>query len=1093
METIHSIEREQRTTQREKVALFIKDSLRPTGHVITDPDYEDDFEVREYQLEAWQSLWEARAQGEMSALVTLATGLGTTSVGVFDVMKFQEELREREGRDPRILFVCHQEKILEQAAKRFERFIPDMSRGFYTGEVKDEGQDITFGTFHSLQRNLDQFDPFEYDYVIYDEAHHTQADTWRRVVKHFSPSFQLALTATPDRMDGLEILDLFGREVYAKGLGEALAEGLLADIDYHIVFDEAVKEALEAGFHPKTLKELRELLAVPRRNDVIARNIREEMQRIGAEEAKTIVFCSSIAHADVMAKLLGGKAYHSELKRGEGNDVLAEFRNGDLQIICTIDMFNEGIDIPDANLLVFLRSTQSKTVFEQQLGRGLRKHEGKSQVSVLDFVGNIRRLQEVLDLSNSVSALTSEHDLDDLISEGDRPRIGAINITTSHTNFDFDKLAVDILSTYQALTAEPAPEGYMSVDAFARELGITYSTLKKLIAHHQIETERFKFYSTIGSGLSPEAQEYLRALGGFVEQAPEGYLSAHQFSKEFGMTAPTLLREIKGYDIPVERHRFGANATISFSPDAQQMVRERVSFVKVAPEGYKSVQAFADELGISHKYLSNAIAKHGIETGRHRFGTPPGISLSPEAQEQLKSLDLAGEPKPGGYISVTAYAKQLRTTYQTLAARIQELGIEPSRHSTGFGFAATLSPQDQETIRSTYYPDVEPAPEDYMSLLAYSRVAGISRKTLVKLIENHEIELETVRLESKHVAKALSPEAQAKLNELVNVAPPAPEGYVSVTAFAREIQTAVPRLFNIIEEHGIETAKFRFRTQTVPGLSPEAQARILEIYSQGAPKAPEGYSSLTSFTREAGISLKRLNQIIEEGGIETGEYIFGVSTVGVGLSPEAQRQVLAIRGDFPSVPEGYKSIDTLAKELGTHWNMLTRFIEENSIEAGQFRSPKGNQGIYVSPESQQQLAALVEAHDVPDAPEGYVNTSAFAKQLGVGTATLAQVLEEAGIEAATYKFGKSKARGKALSPEVQERVRRLVETTVVQPAPEGYVSIGAFAKSLNIAPQTLKKLIDKNGIETGNHRFGVSPGRSLSPAAQQALRQLLNS
>ncbi len=247
------------------------------------------------------------------ALIHLATGLGKTSVAVFDVIKFREEYNAKHGREPRILFTCHQNEILEQAAERFSAFIPDMSQGFFAGTEKTRDANLTFATLQSLHRSLDTFAPDEFDYIIYDEAHHSKAETFENVVDHFTPDFQLALTATPDRLDELDIRELFGKEVYSKGLAQALAENLLATPDYHIVFDEAVKKAMESGFEINTLKELNQLLEVQSRNEVIAQNIKDEMARIGLEfgSVKTIVFCQDIEHAEEMAELLDGVSYHS--------------------------------------------------------------------------------------------------------------------------------------------------------------------------------------------------------------------------------------------------------------------------------------------------------------------------------------------------------------------------------------------------------------------------------------------------------------------------------------------------------------------------------------------------------------------------------------------------------------------------------------------------------------------------------------------------------------------------------------------------------------------------------------------------------------
>lgn len=432
-----------------------------------------EFEHRAYQLEAWANIWEARQKGKKSALLHLATGLGKTSVAVFDVMKFRKEHADIDSEQlPKILFVCHQNNILEQAKERFEEFIPETTSGFFrTGQNDLPQSDITFGTFQSLRNELDALPPDYFDYIIYDEAHHSQADTFSDVVEHFTPEFQLALTATPNRLDDKNITDHFGEPVYSKTLPEAMSEGWLAQVDYHIVFDDAVKEAIENDFDVESLGKLRQLMNVPPRNEVIAKNILEKRHEIGLDDAKTIVFCEDIEHSEEMAKLLGGKAYHSEVSKETQKRRLKNFRNGELQIITTRDMFNEGVDIPDARLIVFLRSTASKTVFLQQLGRGLRKHKGKDTVSVLDFAANIERLQMVEELANEMREVKlptrrpgdngilydgfsgEDSKQEDGVYEkiiGDEGLVG--EAITWHGNvFEFETKAMDILEKYKEI------------------------------------------------------------------------------------------------------------------------------------------------------------------------------------------------------------------------------------------------------------------------------------------------------------------------------------------------------------------------------------------------------------------------------------------------------------------------------------------------------------------------------------------------------------------------------------------------------------------------------------------------------------------
>ena len=437
------------------VALATDMTFDPTGHEAI-----DNFEPRPYQIDAWQAVKEMREDGGDKALIHLATGLGKTTVAVLDALRFIEEFNI--GRDseewemPKIMFAVHQNEILEQAAERFKSFAPFLEQGYFADGNKDLSRALTFATMQSLSQNIDDIDPDHFDYIIYDEAHHAQADTFSGVVNHFTPGFQLALTATPDRMDGLDIRDLFGKELYKKDLSEALTEGWLADVDYHIRFDDAVKEAMESGFVGSTLKELEALLKNESRNEKIAEQIRAQVIELGLENAKTILFCQTIEHAEEMAELLGGRAYHSDVDKDERGKILRNFRSGGVNLITTRDMFNEGVDIPDARLIVFLRSTGSRTVFEQQLGRGLRKTENKDTVTVLDYVANIERLEHMHELMNSVREKEGINIPDSNEPDGDHKPAHineAFTLSTSHGDFDFDSLSVELLSKINAVRA----------------------------------------------------------------------------------------------------------------------------------------------------------------------------------------------------------------------------------------------------------------------------------------------------------------------------------------------------------------------------------------------------------------------------------------------------------------------------------------------------------------------------------------------------------------------------------------------------------------------------------------------------------------
>lgn len=460
--------------RRLAVAQWVEANVRPVLHVVAEDAQaveqpQQEFELRDYQVDAWANLDIAREEGRTRALGNLATGLGKTFVAAVDVMRYREWCAAQDPpMYPRILYVSHQKDINEQAAKTFRAVMPDADISFLGSNKKQVAQpELEFATIQWLYQNLDLFDPQDYEYIIWDESHHLEAETFKAVRDHFDPLFEHAITATVERMDGKDIQDYFGAPLYQKKLAEGIAEGHLADIDYHIVFDKAVKDRFESGFNPKTLEEIKELFDEKPPRDAIARNIEEEIERLGLVDPKTIVFCDSIDEAEEMAELLRGKAYHSRSE--DHRDILPDFRSGRLRRITARDMLNEGVDIPDAELIVFLRSTKSSTIFEQQLGRGLRKVPGKDKVYVLDFVANVERITKMRELGRALQRRASElgqGDVsEDTVVQGDHEADRAnLHIHTPHGDFDFDKIAVDILDKLGSLrpSARKTAEGQYS-------------------------------------------------------------------------------------------------------------------------------------------------------------------------------------------------------------------------------------------------------------------------------------------------------------------------------------------------------------------------------------------------------------------------------------------------------------------------------------------------------------------------------------------------------------------------------------------------------------------------------------------------------
>lgn len=333
------------------------------------------------QRDALAALRDTRLEGYQRGLVVLATGLGKTWLAAFDTQQAQAR---------RILFVAHREEILNQAASTFLRIRPQTSLGLYTGRQRDAEVDILCASIQTLGRDqhLQQFSPTHFDYVVVDEFHHAAAPMYRRLLQHFSPRFLLGLTATPDRSDQSDILALCDDNlVFERNLFAGIDGGFLVPFHYFGILDESVDYReipwRNGQFDP-------EMLVNKLATHARARHVLKEWQ--DKAQTRTLAFCVSRRHADFMAEqfrtagIVAAAVYAgSALSRGEALQQLAD---GRLQVIFSVDLFNEGVDLPAIDTVLMLRPTESKILFLQQLGRGLRHAEGKNRLVVLDFIAN---------------------------------------------------------------------------------------------------------------------------------------------------------------------------------------------------------------------------------------------------------------------------------------------------------------------------------------------------------------------------------------------------------------------------------------------------------------------------------------------------------------------------------------------------------------------------------------------------------------------------------------------------------------------------------------------------------------------------------
>jgi superfamily II DNA or RNA helicase len=361
--------------------------------------------LRPYQAEAFERIVED-LEGTGRALLILATGLGKTVIAGEVIAR---HLRRRPA--DKVLVVAHTKDLVDQLEHAMWYHVPKSVRTqLLTGDHRsDDLRGITFATVVSALSYVRA--GFKPGLILIDEAHHVGEDG------HFSELLDLledvprfGVTATPWRGDQFDISVRLGEPSYKLGIEDGMRLGYLAEVHYRLFADnidwDFVRDASE---HSYTIKDLNARLFIPERDEAI----REELIGVwsGVRQPRAIVFCRTVSHAEKMARMLnavpqwqGAAAVHGHLDKRERQLRIMRFRSGDVPIITAVDILNEGVDIPDVNILCFARVTHSRRIFVQQLGRGLRLREGKTHVEVLDFVSDIRRVAAVMNMREQVAA-----------------------------------------------------------------------------------------------------------------------------------------------------------------------------------------------------------------------------------------------------------------------------------------------------------------------------------------------------------------------------------------------------------------------------------------------------------------------------------------------------------------------------------------------------------------------------------------------------------------------------------------------------------------------------------------------------------------
>jgi superfamily II DNA or RNA helicase len=413
---------------------------------------------RIYQTQAI-SLARRALRTEKRALVVLATALGKMLTSAWIWHGF----RKGPG-----IFLVHTTAILDHAMKEYRKVYGARAKFvlFDSPEVDISGADIVFSTLQMMDNHKRRFGKKYFKWMTVDETHHAQAKTYRRVITYFDCP-RLGITATPDRKDLLDIREIFGQEVINISLEEAIARNWLPPIEYHVVTDDGfderaleriTQEVMEKG-ERLSLQEINRRIFIRARDKKVARAIE-------GHKVPTIVFCRSIDHAEHFRPFLRrAETYHSDWHRDTNRAVLDRLRAGRTRRVLSVNAFNEGIDVPDVGMVVFYRSTESETIFRQQLGRGMRR--GKEKLIVLDFVGNVERILMLRDMVDTIDKIRKKKGG----GGGGGTRKERLHVSGANFKFMFSDQVVDLIAVLERVNAEFYPT-WQEAGAAAQVLGI---------------------------------------------------------------------------------------------------------------------------------------------------------------------------------------------------------------------------------------------------------------------------------------------------------------------------------------------------------------------------------------------------------------------------------------------------------------------------------------------------------------------------------------------------------------------------------------------------------------------------------------------
>ncbi|MFG2788753.1 DUF3427 domain-containing protein [Streptomyces sp. NPDC048419] len=452
-------------------------------------------------------------------LLVAATGTGKTVMAALDY----RALRDRQGgRLPPLLFVAHRKEILKQSLRTYQEVLADASFGelLYNGQEPREWTHV-FASVQSLNlHRLEQLDPGHFDVIVIDEFHHATANTYRRVLQHFQPAELLGLTATPERMDGLNVQDEFfdGRIAAEMRLWEALEADLLCPFHYFGIPDGTDLTQLNwrAGSYDRD--ELDNVYtASDARAHIVIKQVRDKISQPAAMRA--LGFCVTKNHAHFMARQFNEAGFQTAALDADSSPAerelkLRELRDGKIQVIFSVDLFNEGLDIPDVDTLLLLRPTSSATVFLQQLGRGLRRTPNKPVLTVLDFIGQHRAEFRFEEQFRALTNLSRNRLVDNI--ERDFPHLPSgcqILLEGKSKDLVLDNIRTQLNATINTLAKEVRDYSTPKLGAYLRE---SRRDIKELYKSDNSWTKVLRKAGVIKAAPLPGEEELLKRVHAFL-------------------------------------------------------------------------------------------------------------------------------------------------------------------------------------------------------------------------------------------------------------------------------------------------------------------------------------------------------------------------------------------------------------------------------------------------------------------------------------------------------------------------------------------------------------------------------------------------